>query len=376
MKQTFYRVLTALLIAAMLLSNLVLLSSAAQRNTGKRHELCEELSDQAVAYYEANGFDYNTYVSYEGEISGSCLKAVDSELFKALQKLMTETMTKSVSYNSLTSYWRDTDCSNNSSNAVLFYSDKISSSYNREHVWPKSRASFLQQDGGCDLHHLRPTNSSVNTARLNYMFGNVRELLTGYETKEYGGNTVLWIKGDYTENTPEETKCGEELGMVEVNDNIKGDVARVLLYVYVRWGEKNLFENDPDAKIGPNDNKNNGLRVMNDLDTLLQWCEEDPVDTWEMSRNDATQSVQGNRNIFIDYPEFAWLLFGRKAATVDPEICEHLNVTWHIEVPADCYVEGTKAYYHCADCGTVSLDGSFEDAVSRADLVLPAAGHT
>ena len=375
MKQTFHRVLSALLILAMLLSNLVLLSFAAQRNTGKRHELCEELSDQAVAYYEANGFDYDTYVSYEGEISGSCLKAVNSELFKALQELMTKTMTKSVSYNSLTSYWKDTDCSNNSNNAVLFYSDQVSGSYNREHVWPKSRASFLQQDGGCDLHHLRPTNSSVNTARLNYMFGNVRELLSGYDTKDYGGNTVLWFKGDYTESTPEESKCGEDLGMVEVNDNIKGDVARVLLYVYVRWGEKNLFENDPDAKIGPNDNKNNGLRVMNDLDTLLQWCEEDPVDTWEMSRNDATQSVQGNRNIFIDYPEFAWLLFGRKAAIVDPAVCEHLNVTWHPEVPAGCYEEGVKAYYNCDDCASLTLDGSFEDEVKRTDLILPAAGH-
>ena len=38
--------------------------------------------------------------------------------------------------------------------------------------------------------------------------------------------------------------------------------------------------------------------------------ELDPVDTWEMSRNDQCENVQGNRNVFIDYPEYAWLLFG------------------------------------------------------------------
>ena len=51
---------------------------------------------------------------------------------------------------------------------------------------------------------------------------------------------------------------------------------------------------------------------MESLDTLLQWCEEDPVDQWEMARNDLTQQVQGNRNVFIDYPELAWLMFDRE----------------------------------------------------------------
>jgi hypothetical protein len=59
------------------------------------------------------------------------------------------------------------------------------------------------------------------------------------------------------------------------------------------------------------DSANNGVRVINDLDTLLNWMEIDPVDTWEMSRNDITQSIQGNRNVFIDYPEMAWLLFAK-----------------------------------------------------------------
>ena len=318
MRKTLLRSVSIFLILTLLLGNLTLLSFAAQKNTGKRHELCTGLSNQAVAYYNKYGFDYDTFTSYKGESTGSCLKAVNTELFKELHELMESTMTKSISYNSLTDYWPDTDRSNGSSDAILFYSDKVSGSYNREHVWPKSRASFLKTYGGCDLHHLRPTNSSVNSTRSNFCFGNVKLLDTGSETYQYSGNTVLWYDGDYMENSSD--KVGNDiLGLVEVNDNIKGDVARVLLYVYVRWEEPNLFENTPNPVIGPNDDKNVGLRVMYNLDTLLQWCKIDPVDTWEMSRNDCTESVQGNRNIFIDYPEFAWLLFGREVGTYNEE---------------------------------------------------------
>ncbi len=313
MKKTCIRILSVVLILTLLLGNLALMSFAAQKNTGTRHEPCLTLSSQAVAYYQKNGFDYETYTSYEGEASGSCLAAVNSELFGKLHDLMANTMTNSITYKSLTSYWPDTDRSNGSSNAILFYSDKVSGSYNREHVWPKSRASFLQTLGGADLHHLRPTNSTVNSTRSNYCFGNVK-MTSGYDSYEYSGNTVIWYDGDYMENSSD--RVGNDiLGLVEVNDNIKGDVARILLYVYVRWVEPNLFENTSNPVVGSDDNENVGLRVMYNLDTLLQWCQIDPVDTWEMSRNDATESVQGNRNIFIDYPEFAWLLFGREVGT-------------------------------------------------------------
>ena len=57
------------------------------------------------------------------------------------------------------------------------------------------------------------------------------------------------------------------------------------------------------------------MKVIENLDTLLAWCEMDPVDTWEMGRNDAVERIQGNRNVFIDYPEYAWLLFGKEIPT-------------------------------------------------------------
>ena len=309
MKHRSVRLLSVLLVLAMLLSSLPLMAFAYQRNTGTRHELCTSLSSQAVAYYTGD-YSPDALVSYETDSTGSCLQAVDSELYNALQTLMTKTMTKSVSYSSLTGYWPDTDCTNNSNSYIMFYADSFKGEISREHVWPKSRASFLKSGGGSDIHHLRPSDKEVNSKRSNYMFGNVRELLPNeHTTYDFDGKTVLWYNMSYTENLPEELSK-EKLGMVEINDNIKGDTARILLYVYTRWEEKNLFENDPNATIGSGDDENNGMRVIKDLDTLLQWCEQDPVDTWEMGRNDACQAVQGNRNVFIDYPELAWLLFG------------------------------------------------------------------
>ena len=44
---------------------------------------------------------------------------------------------------------------------------------------------------------------------------------------------------------------------------------------------------------------------MESLDVLLLWMEQDPVDTWELGRNDAVQAITGTRNVFVDYPEYA-----------------------------------------------------------------------
>ena len=49
---------------------------------------------------------------------------------------------------------------------------------------------------------------------------------------------------------------------------------------------------------------------MESPEVLLEWMEEDPVDTWELGRNDSVQAITGTRNVFIDYPELAFILFG------------------------------------------------------------------
>ncbi len=345
MKKLYTRSLALLLTLALLLS--LSLSVLAQegillKNTGKRHELCTALSTQAEAYYTGE-YTYESFLELEGG-DETCLNTMESELYLALKELMSSTMTNWVSYYDLTSYWRDTDVSNGSGNPILFYSDVSGSSYNREHVWPKSRASFYQKYGGCDLHHLRPANSGVNSARSNYTMGNVKDKGISYDTYSYGGKTVLWYSGSYYAND-----CD---GLVEISDNIKGDVARIFLYVYVRWEQPNLFSNIGTAYLPPldeDDSANNGKKVIESLDVLLEWCKNDPVDTWEMGRNDQCENVQGNRNVFIDYPELAWLLFGQEV----PE---------DMDTPSGIAKEGDSRYTITAlsnntAYGTVTLEG-------------------
>ncbi len=263
--------------------------SAASYNTGTRHEVCTSLSSQAEAYYTGSYTWENMSVMQGG--NEDCLN-MTSELFTSLHTLMSSTMTKSVSYSSLTSYWPNTDGTGSASSTILFYSDEQSGSFNREHVWPKSHASFYESNGGSDLHHLRPTNSGVNSSRGSKLMGNARKN-SGYTAYSYNGKDVLYHSGN----------------IVEVNDDIKGDVARILLYVWCRWEEPNLFKDDPNPNQGAKGN--DGEKVIESLDTLLEWCASDPVDSWEMSRNDQVQNIQGNRNVFIDYPEYAWLVFGK-----------------------------------------------------------------
>ncbi len=240
-------------------------------NYGIRDVVCTKLSDQATAFYTGS-YAYSTLSGY----SGSSSSTTSSTLYTQLKSMMTSTHTNTTSYAGTTSYYGNTDCEQgNSSTLTTFYSDTSVSStwdsgttYNREHVWPQSLGSFTTSNAGSDLHHLRPTVVAANSARGNSPFGVVS-----------GGTSTYF--GKYTSS------------MFEPNDNVKGDIARILLYVYVRWGETNLTD------------------VITSTTLLLSWMQSDPVDTWEMGRNDVVQNINGNRNVFIDYPELAWKLFGQ-----------------------------------------------------------------
>ena len=314
----------ALLLALLLIFALLPFTEAqtgtVSKNTGTRHVVCTALSSQAQAYYTGQ----YTYANVSA-LTASATDPMNSAMFRRLHTLMTDTMTNSVSYNNLTNYWPSTDANNQSNTEIFIYSDSYYTGTNmsREHVWPKSHASFYLKNGGCDIHHLRPEDGTINSTRNSYTMGNVKGKLNSYQTKDYGDKTVLWY------NT-----SGN--GLVEFNNNVKGDVARILLYVWCRWEEKNLYEDISNPPVDDNDkgvigdategyrsyndridddlyanNENDGVRVIESLETLLEWMAIDPVDTWEMSRNDQCEHVQGNRNVFIDYPEYAWLLFNQ-----------------------------------------------------------------
>ena len=128
---------------------------------------------------------------------------------------------------------KKTDPGSSSSYVKEFYSQAdISSSWgsgavgtwNREHVWPKSLSNGLWtkisgggKGGGADMHHIRPAESQVNSTRGNDQFGEV----TGGKTVYYvAKNAVAGYSGSST---------------FEPIDKVKGDVARIILYVYTHY---------------------------------------------------------------------------------------------------------------------------------------------
>ena len=152
--------------------------------------------------------------------------------------------------------------------------------WNREHVWAQSIGWFSTSGAGADAHHLRPEDPTVNSTRGNLPFGKVNG---GTEAKlsstNGGGGSNCYYGGGY----------------FEPQDASKGDVARILFYLFVRYTEADRY---------------NVTTIAQSWTLLLQWNELDPVDEWEMNRNDVVESIQGNRNPFIDYPSLASDIWG------------------------------------------------------------------
>ena len=78
-------------------------------------------------------------------------------------------------------------------------------------------------------------------------------------------------------------------------DNVKGDIARIIFYLMVRYQEADNYS---------------FTTVAQSKEMLLRWNEIDPVDEFEMKRNEESYKIQGNRNPFIDHPECAVLIWG------------------------------------------------------------------
>lgn len=274
-------------------------TTSGYQNAGTRGVTATSISTTGKNWYSGKSVSWTTLKALSGNNQTSSVTAAsNNDLLEELSDLMHISSSAVPTYSGTVSgtlayYWIGTDKSANGSTFRLIYSDVDSGSntngsyFNREHVWPQSLGHFTTSGAGADLHHLRPEYPNINSSRGNHPFGDVTK--ASANTYNYGGRTVLWVQGGYA----------------EVMDNVKGDVARILLYVYTAYPEnKNIFTTDGSYS-----------QVMRNRDTLLEWMQIDPVDTWEMSRNDAIQSVQGNRNVYIDYPELAWMIFGLQPPT-------------------------------------------------------------
>jgi endonuclease I len=199
------------------------------------------------------------------------------------------------------------------------YNGGGTSQWNREHTWSKSHGDFGETaPAGTDLHHLRPADSTVNSAKGNKDFDDGgTAVVDSSPYTGYNGTT-----GCYTDTDSWEPRVVE-----------KGDVARMILYMAVRYEgadtSYNLEMQDATPTSGPYYGK---------LSTLLQWHVQDPPDSWERRRNNRIQERQGNRNPFIDHPEFVNQIWA--PVTTYPTLMDSITfiANWTAAVNAQSYV--------------------------------------
>nr|WP_223734795.1 endonuclease [Streptomyces purpurogeneiscleroticus] len=226
---------------------------------------------------------YDT-TAYDDTYYKDALGKTGPELKSALHTIISSGVSK-LSYDQVWDALKATD--QDPANVILLYTGRSQSKddnggdpdqWNREHVWAKSHGDFGTSTGpGTDIHHLRPTDVSVNSTRGNKDFDN-------------GGSEVGEAPGNYTDDDSYEPR-----------DAVKGDVARMILYMAVRYDGDDGF-----ADLEPNDQVDNGSApAIGRLSVLKTWSEQDPPDDFEKNRNQVIfDKYQHNRNPFIDHPEW------------------------------------------------------------------------
>ena len=221
--------------------------------------------------------------------------------------------------------WAETDTTKSS------HGDNKEWHIDREHIWPKSFGFENESKGGArgDLMHLWAGDSYVNSAlHSNYFYGYVDT------SKDYtkGEDKYSYVKGNLMGYS--RTIGDSSVTVFEPQDSDKGDIARAVFYMAARYNY--LSGSDTDAI----DSDNPNLEIVNVLTAysksgymsstsvtgkigliqdLLEWNELDPVDEYEIHRNNLLyNNYTYNRNPFIDFPQWANMIWGSESKSADP----------------------------------------------------------
>ncbi len=249
--------------------------------------------------------DASTSASDDYYASVESLTTNGSSFRSSLASLITSTHHTETVYDnkggslSLKEVFKKSDADSNKSGNILWFYSGTSVSFsgfsgdgttgtNREHVWPKnSGKAFDAESGpGSDAHHLRPTNTQLNSSRSSLQFGEVPQTV-GNIVSENG-------KINY------ENLCYKSGNYFYPGEGYRGQTARILMYMQVRWGDDEENKYNLQFVLGSGGNK-----TIGDIATLMKWHLEEPVCAEEITRNNYVASIQGNRNPFIDHPEYA-----------------------------------------------------------------------
>lgn len=171
--------------------------------------------------------------------------------------------------------------------------------YQREHSFPKSwwgGGTTNSDTSYTDLHHILPSDGSLNASKSNLPPGIVTlPSRTGSNGFMVGDNPSLPCSSSYFEPI----------------DEYKGDYARMYFYMACRyesdWASWQSLS--PEGSCAMMSNSCTAYAPWL-LQILLNWHANDPVSSKELDRNNAVYSIQGNRNPFIDHPEWIGQIWG------------------------------------------------------------------
>ncbi|CAA0194729.1 endonuclease [Tenacibaculum maritimum] len=212
--------------------------------------------------------------------------------------------------------------------------------WNREHVYSKSLATPKLETGspgaGTDAHNLRPADKTRNSTRNNYRFGDGSGN-SGFSSVTYvgpnGPNTNAWYPGD----------------------EWKGDIARMVMYMYLRYETQCL---PSGVGVGSSEFTDDEM-----IDLFLKWNAEDPVSDIEKARNTyhgntANTYAQGNRNPFIDNPYLATRIWGGDTA----------QDLWGIYTGSDTEAPTVPANVVVSNETTSSIDVSWDPSTDNVGV--------
>lgn len=308
----------------------------------------EEVYVPTFATY-TNG-DADTYYNSIGNKTGD-------ELLSALKTLNKTRRKSTVGYSAMgtsstSSQYKYTDYdpntvqydSNNQpygTKVLSFYSGNSTSSFNREHVWPNTHGGSLVE---ADIHMTRPTISSENGSRSHSFY------VEGVCIKNGGG----W--------DPAMEDFGEE--------TYRGDSARIIFYCLVADQSGALYLVDDASRSSNTNNKEMGV-----ISDMISWHLRYAPKQREMNRNEGAEYLQGNRNPFIDHPEYVcriWSGFNSKTQQLcanDPYAGGTTGGSVSISKSTSTMEigESTSIYAISSDSSKITWSSSNEDAVTISD---------
>jgi len=165
--------------------------------------------------------------------------------------------------------------------------------WNREHVWPKSRGVETEGYDYTDIHHLKPADWNVNSARSSKYFSACRDSST--------------CRSPAHPEAAVDTEADAQVLLPP--ESARGIVARAMMYMDLRYDGSRVDELDLELTDCPE--KATGDDVLAYLSQLLEWHQQYPPTYAEKIRNQkACERWQGNRNPFVDHPGLARALFG------------------------------------------------------------------